>query len=133
MVPAAVKFFMDRFGELIRERPELPAYYRPRPYRNAAVTFRKCAMGDFDHRLSLLETAGLNTFLFPSASIPGCDLLSDSGTSTMTMEQWASMFTGDEAYGSNEGYFDLLRQVEETFGPAWSIRPSTDQDLFIFH
>ena len=37
----------------------------------------------------------------------------------MTMEQWAAMLLGDEAYGSNEGYFDLKEQVGMTFGPQW--------------
>ena len=32
----------------------------------------------------------------------GVDLLSDSGTNTMTNDQWASLHLGDEAYGSNK-------------------------------
>jgi tryptophanase len=83
--------------------------------------------------MRLLEEAGLNVFLFPAAEIPGCDLLTDSGTTTMTMEQWSHLLLGDEAYGANEGYFDLLNQVEETFGPAWGQASPREPTVFIFH
>jgi tryptophanase len=90
-------------------------------------------MDRFDERLRLLEEAGLNVFLFPASEIPGCDLLTDSGTTTMTMEQWSHLLLGDEAYGSNEGYFDLLNQIEETFGEAWRQASPHEPNIFIFH
>jgi tyrosine phenol-lyase len=90
-------------------------------------------MDDFEGRRKLLEEAGLNVFLFPAAEIPGCDLLTDSGTSTMTMEQWARLLLGDEAYGSNEGYFELLEAVRETFGEAWRQPSPRTPTVFIFH
>jgi tryptophanase len=133
MTSASIKFFASRFRDLLDLAPELPTYYRPRPYRNAAVRFRRCSMADFDGRLRLLREAGLNVFRFPSAEIPGCDLLSDSGTSTMTIDQWSEMLLGDEAYGSNEGYFDLLEQIERTFGPSWRREDPWLHNLFIFH
>ncbi len=133
---------IDYFIPLFRSHLDLPfepsAYYRPRPYRNAAVRFRGCSIDDFEERARILaEEAGHNVFLFRSDKIPGCDLLSDSGTTTMTMEQWASMLLGDEAYGSNEGYFELKDQVGATFGPAWrqksGRRVGDREPLFIFH
>ena len=122
-MPNTLDFFISQFRSRLDLPNEPSAYYRPRPYRNAAVRFRGCSLADFEERRRILiDEAGLNTFLFRADKIPGCDLLSDSGTTTMTIEQWAAMLLGDEAYGSNEGYFDLKEQVGATFGPAWRQR-----------
>ncbi len=129
-------FFVSKFRESIGRENEPGRYFRPRPYRNASVRFRSCSIDDFDKRKELLlNEAGLNAFLFRSDMIPGCDLLSDSGTTTMTAEQWAAMMLGDEAYGSNEGYFELVDQISETFGSGWgsSERMNPGRNLFIFH
>ncbi len=106
---------------------------RPRPYRNAAVSLRPCSVGDYARRVQLVEDAGLNVFKFPAAEIPGCDLLTDSGTTTMTMRQWSQLLLGDESYGSNEGYFEFKEQVTETFGPRWRNRDARSENVFIFH
>jgi tryptophanase len=97
------------------------------------VRFRKCRMDQFDLRRELLEEAGFNVFMFPAHRIPGCDLLSDSGTTTMTTEQWAYLLLGDEAYGSNEGFFDLREQLVRTFGPEWKREDKLRENLFLFH
>ena len=109
------------------------AQSRPRPYRNAAVAFRAPEASDVSARVRLLEEAGLNVFRFPAAMIPGCDLLTDSGTTTMTMRQWSQVLLGDESYGSNEGYFEFKDQVVETFGPQWRNRNQNQENVFIFH
>jgi len=106
---------------------------RPRPYRNAAVSFRPCSIDDREPRRRLLEEVGLNVFKFPAAMIPGCDLLTDSGTTTMTMKQWSQLLLGDESYGSNEGYFEFKQQIVETFGPQWENRDRDQENVFIFH
>jgi len=109
------------------------AQSRPRPYRNAAVSFRPCSIDDIESRRRLLEEGGLNVFKFPAAMIPGCDLLTDSGTTTMTMKQWSQLLLGDESYGSNEGYFEFKQQIVETFGPQWENRDLDPENVFIFH
>ena len=106
---------------------------RPRPYRNAAVSFRPSSIDDRELRRKLLEEGGLNVFKFPAAMIPGCDLLTDSGTTTMTMRQWSQLLLGDESYGSNEGYFEFKNQIVETFGPQWENRDRDQENVFIFH
>jgi tyrosine phenol-lyase len=126
-------FFESRFRELLDHDPEPGSYYRPRPYRNGTVRFRECHMGEFDLRRKLLDEAGLNVFLFPAHRIPGCDLLSDSGTTTMTVEQWSQLILGDEAYGSNEGFFELRDRMVETFGPSWAKRNDVHENFFLFH
>ncbi len=128
-----IKFLTSKFRSLLDITSGPATYYVPRPYRNATVRLRRCRMDEFDKRMRLLEEAGLNVFLFPASEIPGCDLLTDSGTTTMTMEQWSQLLLGDEAYGSNEGYFELVNQVEETFGPAWGQVSPHKPTVFIFH
>jgi tryptophanase len=128
-----IEFLTSAFRSLLGKPAAPSTYYAPRPYRNAAVRLRRCRIDQFAERLELLQAAGLNVFLFPAAQIPGCDLLTDSGTSTMTMEQWSQLLLGDEAYGSNEGYFELLDQVEKTFGPVWRQASPHKPTVFIFH
>ena len=106
---------------------------RPRPYRNAAVSFRPSSIDDHQQRRRVLEETGLNVFKFPAAMIPGCDLLTDSGTTTMTMKQWSQLLLGDESYGSNEGYFEFKQQIVDTFGPQWENRNRDQENVFIFH
>ncbi len=81
----------------------------------------------------MVEAVGLNVFKFPARMIPGCDLLTDSGTTTMTMRQWSQLLLGDESYGSNEGYFEFKEQVVETFGPQWENLDKDFENVFLFH
>ncbi len=85
-------------------------------------------------RAEMLEKVGLNVFNFPAEMITGCDLLSDSGTTSMTNKQWAALHLGDEAYGSNKGYFKLGEQIRETFGEQFFGSPTEKRpNAFIFH
>lgn len=137
-MPDITDYFIGKFRESLRSEDGAPRYSRPRPYRNASVRFRSCSINDYEARRDILVgEAGLNPFMFRADMIPGCDLLSDSGTTTMTIEQWAEMMLGDEAYGSNEGYFRLKDQITETFGPGWCDSEDrlggSSESLFIFH
>lgn len=105
---------------------------RSRPYFNHSVEFK----GIFTEkeRAEMLEQVGLNVFYFPSEMITGCDLLSDSGTTTMTNQQWAALHLGDEAYGSNRGYFKLMNRIREIFGERFfKVKSSGTPNAFIFH
>jgi tryptophanase len=105
---------------------------QPRPYINHSVELKK--MFTSEERTERLERVGLNVFFFPSEMITGCDLLSDSGVTTMTSEQWAALHLGDEAYGSNRGYFLLKDQIRDTFGEAFFVEPDAGEpNAFIFH
>lgn len=104
----------------------------PRPYFNHSVELKKTFTAE--QRAAVLSEVGLNVFFFPSAMITGCDLLSDSGVTTMTNEQWAALHTGDEAYGSNRGYFLLKDRVRSTFGEDFFNEPASHEpNAFIFH
>ncbi len=105
---------------------------QPRPYFNHSVEMKSVFTAA--ERAEMLESVGLNVFYFPAEMITGCDLLSDSGTTAMTNEQWAALHTGDEAYGSNRGYFMLADQIRETFGEEFFSRPVSGRpNAFIFH
>lgn len=105
---------------------------KPRPFFNHSVEFK--FPFNADERAEMLEQVGLNVFFFPAEMIGGCDFLSDSGTTTMTNEQWAALHMGDESYGSNRGYFKLMKQIRETFGEGFFNEPSKGRpNAFIFH
>ncbi len=105
---------------------------KTRPYFNHSVEFKEKYTAA--QRTQMLEKVGWNVFFFPSNMVTGCDLLSDSGTTTMTNRQWSALHLGDEAYGSNRGYFLLLAQIGETFGKDYYYHPSQKiPTVFIFH
>lgn len=117
---------------LIKKLPgEEELSVRPRPYFNHSIELKKVFTAE--ERAKMLESVGLNVFFFPSEMISGCDLLSDSGTTTMTNEQWASLHLGDEAYGSNRGYFELMNQISKVFGEEFSNSDPKVPCAFIFH
>lgn len=122
----------NKIIELLKTDPSFPRYENARrPYRNATVRFRKSIT--LEDRLEALQEAHLNVFLFRADYLDGCDLLSDSGTSAMTAEQWARLILGDESYGSNEGYFELKEQIVATFGSAWANLDRRYPNTFLFH
>ena len=98
----------------------------PRAYVNASVRFHHTFTQE--QRLKAAQKAGWNVFQFPSEMLLGGDLLSDSGTTTLTAEQYAAIFLGDEAYGSNYGYFQLIDAFEKTFGIS-----AEESEIFLFH
>jgi tyrosine phenol-lyase len=66
-------------------------------------------------REEYLRNAGYNLFLIAARDIL-IDLLTDSGTSAMSTEQWASLMRGDESYAGSESFFRLKRAVDDLTG-----------------
>jgi tryptophanase len=68
-----------------------------------------------EERERYLEQAGYNLFLIPARNIL-IDLLTDSGTSAMSTEQWAAIMRGDESYAGAESFFRLKAAVDDLTG-----------------
>src|SRR5438128_8715638 len=68
-----------------------------------------------EQRESYLERAGYNLFLIQARDIL-IDLLTDSGTSAMSTEQWAAMMRGDESYAGSESFYRMERVAGDLTG-----------------
>jgi tyrosine phenol-lyase len=68
-----------------------------------------------EERERYLAAAGYNLFLIDARNIL-IDLLTDSGTSAMSTEQWAALMRGDESYAGSESFFRLKRIADELTG-----------------
>jgi len=66
-------------------------------------------------RERILEAAGWNPFLVPAEDVL-IDLLTDSGTSSMSAEQWAGIMRGDESYAGSRSFFEFEREVKRITG-----------------
>lgn len=68
-----------------------------------------------EERESLLQDAGYNLFQVPAESVY-VDLLTDSGTSAMSDNQWAGLMLGDESYAGSKNYYHFEETVRSIFG-----------------
>ena len=68
-----------------------------------------------EERTRILEKASFNSFLIHSDDVL-IDLLTDSGTSAMSSEQWAGIMRGDESYAGSPSFFRFESTVKDLTG-----------------
>ena len=68
-----------------------------------------------DEREQWIREARYNIFNLQSRQVY-IDMLTDSGTSAMSQQQWAEMMLGDESYAGASSYYKLKERVREIFG-----------------
>src|SRR3989475_12300040 len=70
-----------------------------------------------EERQAILKQAHYNMFGIRAKDIL-IDLLTDSGTSAMSSEQWAAMMRGDNAYAGSNSFYRLEAAVKDLTGYA---------------
>ena len=68
-----------------------------------------------EQREVILAKAGLNPFLIHADDVL-IDLLTDSGTSAMSSQQWAAVMQGDEAYACSRSFYRFEEVVKDIMG-----------------
>lgn len=70
---------------------------------------------DVMEREAVLKKANYNLFKVPADKVL-IDLLTDSGTSAMSAEQWAGIMRGDESYAGARSFFTFEKAIQEITG-----------------
>ncbi|HEX2682797.1 MAG TPA: tryptophanase [Ferruginibacter sp.] len=68
-----------------------------------------------EERKEILEKAFYNPFLIHSHDVL-IDLLTDSGTSAMSSDQWAGIMQGDESYAGSPSFFHFEKTIQDITG-----------------
>jgi tryptophanase len=89
------------------------ADYPPEPFRIKMV--EPIQLIDRQARAEALRRVNYNLFGLRADEI-FIDLLTDSGTGSMSQDQWAALMTGDESYAGARSFYRLQEAIHEIFG-----------------
>ncbi len=68
-----------------------------------------------EERKKIIKDAGYNVFNIPAGKVT-IDLLTDSGTSAMSQDQWAEIMRGDESYAGSKSFYNFQETIKSIFG-----------------
>ena len=90
------------------------------PYRTIIEPFRIHSVQAIDflseeRRRQALERVGWNLFMLHADEVI-IDLLTDSGTGSMSAKQWGAMMLGDESYAGSCSYYRFRDAVQDLTG-----------------
>jgi tryptophanase len=71
-----------------------------------------------EQRTRWIREAHYNIFNLRSEQVY-IDLLTDSGTSSMSQQQWSEIMLGDESYAGSSSYYKLKQSIQDLFGLAY--------------
>jgi len=73
-----------------------------------------------EERIKIMKEAGYNPFMIKADDVL-IDLLTDSGTSAMSSDQWAGIMRGDESYAGAKSFFRFESAVRNITGDKFII------------
>jgi tryptophanase len=85
----------------------------PEPFRIKMV--EPINLIDRKDRQNALQRSGFNLFALNAEDV-FIDLLTDSGTGSMSQAQWSALMLGDESYAGSQSFIRLEETVKDIFG-----------------
>lgn len=73
-----------------------------------------------EERIKIMEEAGYNPFMIKAEDVL-IDLLTDSGTSAMSSDQWGGIMRGDESYAGAKSFYKFESAVKKITGDKFVI------------